>query len=132
MFPRRNEFNINLIKQKMLPSGMNICAKDDHIHMIERSIRTVKEWSWCNTHIVAYTSFPIVMTKSLFQYWVSWLNSFLPTNIISDTISPATVVLGKTKPYLSKQKICFGAYAITYTNTNNYMTARGVTAIVLR
>ena len=41
-FHRDNEFNINLLKQKILPSNMNICAKDEHIHIIERSIRKIK------------------------------------------------------------------------------------------
>ena len=121
-----------MLKQKKLPSDMNICTKDEHIHIIEGLVRTVKERSWCTTHIVPYTRFPIIMTKSLVQGWMSWLNSLPPTNGISDTISPATIVLGKLKPYLSKQKMCFGAYALAYTKANNDMNTRVVQAITLR
>ena len=106
------EFNINMLKQKMLPSNMNICAKGEHIHIIEISIRKIKERSRCTTHSVTYTSFPIVITKSLVQVKISWLNGFLPTNVILDTISPAAIVLGKSIPDLSKPKICFGTYAL--------------------
>ena len=105
---------------------MNICAKDEHIHIIERSISTFKKRSWCTTHSVPYTSFPIIITNSLVQGQVIWFRKFLPNNGISDTISPATVILGKPNPYLSKPKIYFGAYALAYTKTNNYMTTRGV------
>ena len=66
------------------------------------------------------------MTKSLVQGQVSWLNSFLPNNGISDTIRPATIVLGKPKPDLSKTKICFGAYSLAYTKTKNDMNTRVV------
>ena len=72
------------------------------------------------------------MKKSLVKGWVSWLNIFPPTNGISDTISPATIVLGKPNPDLSKPKICFGAYALVYTNTKNDMNTVGVPAIALR
>ena len=102
-----NEFNINLLKQKMLPSDMNICAKDEHIHIIKGLIMTVKEQGQCTTHSVPYTSFPIIMTNSIFQGRVSLLNSFPPINGISDTIIPATVILGKPKPGLGKPKIFF-------------------------
>ena len=121
-----------MLKQKKLPSDMNICTKDEHIHIIEGLVRTVKERSWCTTHIVPYTRFPIIMTKSLVQGWMSWLNSLPPTNGISDTIRSATIVLGKPDPDLSKPKTCFGAYALAYTKTKNDMTTRGVPAIVLR
>ena len=130
-FHRDNEFNKNMLKQKLIPSDMNICAKDEHIHIIERSIRKVKERIRCTTHSVPCTSFPIIMTKSLVQGLVSWLNSFSPTNGISDTISPATIVLGKPKPDLSKPNIFFVIYALAYTKTKNYMTSGGVLAITL-
>ena len=126
-----NEFNINLLKHKMIPSDMNICAKDEHIHIIERSIRTFKELSRCTTNSVPYTIFPIIITKSLFQCQLSWLNSFLPTNGISYTIIPATIVLGKPKPDLCKPKICFGAHALAFTKKNNDMTTIGVPSITL-
>ena len=124
-----NEFNINLLKQKMLPSNMKICAKDEHIHIIERSIRTENERSWYTTHSVTNTSLPTIIKNSLVQGWVSWLIIFPPTNGISDTKRLATIILGKPKPYLSKPKMCFGVYELAYTKTNNYMTTGGVPAI---
>ena len=121
-----------MLKQKMMPSNMNICAKDEHIHIIEGTIRTTKERSWCTTHSVPYTRLPIIMTKSLVQGQVSWLNSLSPINGISDTIIPATIVLGKPTPYFSKTKICFDAYSLAYTKTKNDMTTRVVTATALQ
>ena len=110
---------------------MNICAKDEHIHIIKGLIMTVKEQGRGTTHSVPYTSFPIIMTNSIFQGRVSLLNSFPPINGISDTIIPATVILGKPNPGLGKPKICFGAYALAYTKKNNDMTTRGVPSITL-
>ena len=94
-FHRDNEFNINLLKYKILPYDMKICVKDEYVHIVEMSIGTVKERSQCTIHSVPYTSFPIIMINSLFLGRVSSLNSFLPTNGISDTIIPATIAPGK-------------------------------------
>ena len=108
----------------MLPSDMNICAKYERIHITEGSVMTVKERCRCTNHSGPYTRFSIIMTKSLVQGRVICLNSLPPTNVISDTISPATIVIGKPKSDSSKPKICFGAYAIAYTKKNNDMTTR--------
>ena len=132
MFPQRQRVQHKSAQKKMLPSGMNICAKDEHIHIIKRFISTVKERSHFTTHSVPYTSFPIIITKSLFQGQVSWLNIFLPTNGISDTISPTTIVPGKPEQYLSKPKIYIGAYALAYTKTIHCMTTRGVPSMTLQ
>ena len=38
-----NEFNMFDLHQSLLPATLHICAKDEHVDFIERSIRTVKE-----------------------------------------------------------------------------------------
>ena len=53
-----NKFNINKLKTTLSPSTLHLCARDEHVPIIERSIRTVKELSWCTTHALPFRQYP--------------------------------------------------------------------------
>ena len=72
------------------------------------------------------------MVSLLIEYIVEVLNAFPSKNYVSYTISPATIVEGKTKLDFSKPIIAFGSYAIVYTQTSNAMKTRAAPSIVLR
>ena len=72
------------------------------------------------------------MLRSLIEGIVEILNEFPSAGGISDTLSPSTIVTGKPKLDLSKDKIVFGAYALVYIDTTNDIKSRAVPAIVLR
>ena len=49
-----NEFNVDSIKDACVPSKFHICSKNEHIPVIERSIRTVKERARYTSHYIPY------------------------------------------------------------------------------
>ena len=126
-----NEFNKDEIKTSQLPALFHIYGKDEHVGLIERSNRTVKNKARVMTHATPYRKIPKVMTIGLIQGAVKWLNAFPSTTGISKTMSPSTIVLGLPKPNMKYKTIVFGAHAMVYTGTNNKMDARSIPAIAL-
>jgi hypothetical protein len=52
-----------------------------------------------------------MMTRSIVESSVNWLNAFPAKEGASKTMSPSAIVLGSPKPDNNKLKITFGAYA---------------------
>ena len=126
-----NEFNKNDIKKSQLPALFHIYGKDEHVGLIERSNRTVKNKARVITHATPYKKIPKVMTIGLTQGAVKWLNAFPSPTGISKTMSPSTIILGLPKPNMKYKTIVFGAHAMVYAGTNNRMDARSIPAIAL-
>ena len=126
-----NEFNKNDIKNSQLPALFHIYGKNEHVVLIERSNRTVKNKSRVMTHATPYRKIPKVMTISLVIGAVKWLNAFPSMTGISKTMSPSTIVIGLSKPNMKYRTIVFGAHAMVYFGTNNRMDARSIPAIAL-
>ena len=119
-----NEFNMEDLKNELLPASMTTYAANEHIGSIEREARTYKERARCCTHDLLYKIFPKIMIISLMESVCKWLNAFPGKTGVSKTISPSTIVEGKPKPNMSNKHIVFGYYAISYTGTTNNMRAR--------
>ena len=127
-----NEFNINKLKEIVSPATLNICAREEHVPIIERSIRTVKERSRSSCHSLPYRRYPKIMTISLVESMTKWLNTFPTSNGISSTMSPAAIVLGRHQPDMGRKRIGFGSYAMVHIGTTNNMKRRSVPAIALQ
>ena len=126
-----NEFNKDEIKHSQLPALFHIYGKDEHVGLIERSNRTVKNKSRTMTHATPYTKIPKVMTIGLIHGAIKWLNVFPSMSGISKTMIPATIVIGIPKPNMKHKRIVFGSHAMVYAGTNNKMDARSLPAIAL-
>ena len=126
-----NEFNKEGIKQSQLPALFHIYGKDEHVGLIERSNRMVKNKSRTITHAAPYQYIPKVMTIGLIAEAIKWINAFPSMNGVSKTMSPATIVEGIPKPNMKYKRIVFGSQAMVYTGTNNRLDARSVPAIAL-
>ena len=72
------------------------------------------------------------MVKYLVEGVINWINSFPSKTGISQTMSLAMIVEGKSKPDFSKDMIAFGTYALTYQGTDNTIKPRSTTTIALR
>lgn len=128
-----NEFNITSLKKMLAPiADLHLCAKGEHVPIIERSIRTVKERCRCGCHSLPYRRYTKLMTISLVEGMTTWLNAFAMPSGISSTMSPAAIVTGKNSPDMNLKRISFGSYAMVYIGTQNNMKRRGVPAIALR
>ena len=126
-----NELNIDSIKDSCLPSNLHICSKNEHVPVIERSIRTVKERAWCTSHSIPYVCNPKLVKIALMEHIEYWLNTFPSTDSILDTVGPANLVEGKPNIDCNKSFVPFGAYTLVYIGTNNTLDARTVAAIAL-
>ena len=114
-----NEFNVDSIKEALMPTKMTIYAKNEHVPIVERSIRTIKERCQCHCHSVPYKRHTKLMTRHLVENVVHWLNAFPLKNGISKTLSPATIVMGSPKPDFNKDKVAWGSYVMAYTQTHH-------------
>ena len=90
---------------------LHICAAGEHVGPIERSIQNIKERARCMTHAVPYKRYTKLMTRSMIQGVVHWLNCFPSKNGVSDTVSSSTLVEGVPIVDASQLLIAFGAYA---------------------
>jgi hypothetical protein len=126
-----NEFNVQSIIESQQPTLMHIYGKDEHVGVIERSNRTVKEKCRTMTHALPYKKVPKLMIISLVNVAVKWINAFPPTNGISKSMSPAMIVQGLPKPNLKYKRIVYGSYALVYVGTKSDQSARSVPAIAL-
>lgn len=126
-----NEFNKDEIKRSQLPALFHIYRKDEHVEMIERSNRTVKEKCRTLTHVLPYRHMTKVMTIGLVATATKWLNAFPSKNRISKTMSLSTIIEGMLKPNMKYRHIVFGSHAMVFIGTNNKMDTRSVPAIAL-
>ena len=131
-FHADNEFDMNDLRDALKPATLEIYGAEEHVGSIEREVRTVKERTRAMCHSLPYQSYPKLMTTSLVEYVIFWLNAFPSKTGASNTISPAAIVTGAPKPDFNLKYIPFGAYAIVYAGTNNNMKGRGIPAIALK
>ena len=127
-----NEFDLEELRDEIRPALLYIYGKDEHVAQIERSGRTIKERTRTICNSLPYRRYTKLMTNSLVQYAVYWLNAFPPSQGVSEYMSPSNIVTGRGKPDLSKPHIAFGTYAMTYSGTRNNMKSRSIPAIALR
>ena len=85
------------------------CAAREHVHRIERGVRTLKERVRCSWVLLPYRKAPKIMVDENLIDMVSCLNDFPHKEGISRTLSPAMIVLGRNKPNCQRLKVTFGA-----------------------
>ena len=68
---------------------MNIKSTEKHYGIIEISIHTVKGRGGITCHYVPYINFTNLMTNSLDQGTIYWINEFPSNNGFSNTIGTA-------------------------------------------
>ena len=83
-------------------------------------------------HSVRYKRYTKLMTIPLIENVTYWLNHFPSKNGVSQSLSPANIVIGRPKPNFNHKKITFGSYAMVYTSTTSTMKRRSVPAIALK
>ena len=109
-------------------------AAGEHVGDIERSGRTVKEYTRCHVHRNPYERYTKLMVTGCVVKAIKDLNQIPALDGISDDISPDTMITGRSDPNFNKiMKFDFGDYVQAYrikgaTNTNK---ARCVGTIAL-
>ena len=72
------------------------------------------------------------MVRELLAGIMNMMNAVPNMNGISDTMSPGTMVDGRSKLDVSLKRINFGSYAFIHIDTNTTMKSRSILGIALR
>ena len=126
-----NEFNVKGMQEAMEDTEVNIYAANEHVGVIERSIRTMKERCRCISHAMPFHRHTRLMTKMMLEFVTSRLNAVPSQNGVSELLSPRTIVLGQGPLDLKYKTIEFGSFVLLYTQTLNNMKRRSVPCIAL-
>ena len=76
-----NEFNREKYRGLCLPANLHICTAGEHVPIIERSIRTIKERARSATVELPFRTIPRMMIISLLEGVERWINAFPTKNI---------------------------------------------------
>ena len=110
---------------------VHIYAANEHLGLIERSIRTIKERCRCISHSMPFTRYLNLMTKSMLEIVTNHLNHLPSEDGVSNTISPSTIILGEGPIDVKYPTVEFGSYVLLYTSTQNNLNRRSVPCIAL-
>jgi hypothetical protein len=123
-------------KEALLANGvlLNTCGSGDHVPVIERRIRTIKERVRGLLISLPFEKIPnIIMIQSV-VFSVMWLNIFCPKGGVSAHISPQTIITELTPDAIKHCRIPFGGYPQVHVESlpsNDVMVSRTVGAIAL-
>ena len=113
--------------------SLHTVSNNEHVPDIERHIRTTKERARCIYNTLPFKQMPARMVTEMIYVSTFWLNSFLPSNSISTTLSPHTIVVGTQLDYTKHCQLEFGTYIQTHEEDHdNSMATRTTGAIALR
>jgi hypothetical protein len=110
----------------------NCVSQDEHMPEIERYIRTVKERTRCNYNMCPFKKLPSRIIIEMVYCSIFWLNMFPPTDGISTTVSPRTLIAGHHLDYTKHCRLEFDTYVQVHEQHNNSMATRTTGAIALR
>ena len=125
-----NEFDNDEYRNVVAPARLHICSRGEHVPIVERSIRTIKERARSVLQGLPYRRIPRVMIQSLMGQIAQWLNAFPSVNGL-DQPSPARLVNGDDKPDYANKRVMFGSHAMVYVGTDNSMDTRAVPSIAM-
>ena len=104
----------------------------DHVPLIENANKTIKQRIRSVWSTLPYREhMPRLITQELVGFATVWVNTNIPKNGISKTMSPREIMTGVKMDYKKHCKAPFGCYAQVYQGTDNSMTERTVAAICL-
>ena len=93
-----NEFDMDDLKVDIQPAKLHVCSANEHVPMVERPIRTIKEKARTICHSVPYMSYTRLMTKSLIMTVTKWMNAFPATGGVTGSYSPSNILEGAINP----------------------------------
>ena len=125
-----NEFEC--LRDTVNPVPLYIVARGEHVGIVERSIRTIKERARCHCQNTPFRKIPKVMVDDLLSLTNSNINVFPAKNGISKTLSPGAIVLGTPKMEYNRLKLEFGTYCQIHIGTTNTMKTRTIDAIATK
>jgi hypothetical protein len=123
--------NANRSELNVIGIELSLCSKNEHIHLVERAIRHVKERVRACWNMIPYT-LSNIMIIHLVYHCVYAINVFPKKNSISD-MSPHQIFLGRNIDLSRDFKLTYGEYVQVseHNNITNDMNPRTIGAIAL-
>lgn len=123
------------MKNSLLAMGLvlNCCSVGEHIPVIEREIRYVKEKLRAAYDALLFSIIPRVMKIALLKNEVFWINMFPRRSSTSRTLGARTIVQGSMLDYRIHCRVLFGSYYQVHKDRKitNTMEPRTTGAITL-
>ena len=111
-----NEFDSDKFRQVFLPANLHIYTQSEHVTIIVRSIRSIKERVRATLQGLLYTTLPRLMYMSLLERVKCILNDF-PAPSEPQSLFPIMLVEGKSQYYVKKTSFPFGTPVNVYTSS---------------
>jgi hypothetical protein len=111
---------------------LNCVSADEHVPEIERFNRTIKDRVRAIYNTLPFDYIPPIFTVEMVYASVFWRNMFVLPGGVSDTQSPAELILNRLVDYNKHCRLEFGQYVQTHEEHDNTMTTRTVGAIATR
>ena len=115
-----------------LHAQLHITSRDEHVPDIERYNRTIKERVRANHSMLPFTHVPPIIVIEMVYTAVFWRNMFPLKGGVSNTQSPAELVLNRRINFNTHCKVEFGEYVQTHEEHDNTMQPRTIGAIATR
>ena len=110
---------------------LNMFSNAEHVPIVERRIFTVKERVRSIYNILTFGKIPAMMVVQMEYSCNFWLNVFLPTDGVSEKLSPRELITGQVIDFNKHCCLEYGAYAQVHEEYGNSMTARTTGTISL-
>ena len=128
------DFEFESLRAQLMDGGiyLNCASKGEHVAVIERSNRVIKERARAIWNTMPFKTIPLLMLVELIYNVTYWLNVFPPSRGILGATSPRTAMTGYEINYHDHCQLEFGEYAQTHEEGDNSMSPRTLGAIALR
>ena len=107
--------------ENRMPVGclLNVVSADEHVGIIERYIRTLKERSRSTYSMLSFKWLPRVLTTGIVVSRNFWLNVFPRRGGISKTYGPRAIILGTVIDYEQHCQLETGQYVEAHEKIEN-------------
>ena len=114
-------------------TDLNPTSKDKHEPFIKRSNQTVKDKIGCAFNGMPFKKMPAQMIIEMVYSSIFWLNSIVPNQGVSATLSPCELMTGKSLDANIHARYQFGEYLMLHEGeTDNTTNPRALDRIYLR
>jgi hypothetical protein len=110
---------------------LNVCAANEHVPVIKRYIRTVKDRSCSAYRMLPFKYIPRIMLIHLIKNAVFWLNTFPHEDGASQKYLPRYIMIRHQLSFKRHAAIEFGTYVQTHEEHSNDMQQRTMECICL-
>jgi hypothetical protein len=111
---------------------LNRCSREEHVHVAERRIHTLKERYRCICNTLPFKKLPGMLVVQMVSTCNFWLNIFPPKDGISRNINPRQLITGVKIDYNKHVQAEFGEYLQFHEEHDNAMHTQTTGAIAMK